>query len=62
MAGWGSDPAFTEILEQAAENIRAFHEKQVRNSFIIADKPGGVMGQKVIPIARVGLYLSLIHI
>lgn len=57
MAGWGSDPAFTEILEQAAENIRAFHEKQVRNSFIIADKPGIVMGQKVIPIARVGLYV-----
>ena len=34
------EPEFLAILEQAAENIRAFHLKQVRNSFVIADKPG----------------------
>ncbi len=48
---------FIGILKKAAENIRAFHEKQVRNSFIINDKPGIVMGQKVIPVDRAGLYV-----
>ena len=43
--------------EEAAENIRAFHEKQVRNSFIINEKNGVVMGQKILPIERVGLYV-----
>lgn len=51
------EPRFIEILEKAAENIRAFHEKQVRNSFIINDKDGVVIGQKVIPIERAGLYV-----
>ena len=51
------EPAFVEVLETAAANIRAFHEKQVRNSFIIAEKEGVVMGQKVIPLDRVGLYV-----
>ena len=48
---------FMEVLETAAANIRAFHEKQVRNSFIIAEKDGVVMGQKVSPMDRVGLYV-----
>ena len=48
---------FIRILNDAAENIRAFHEKQVRNSFIINGKKGVVMGQKVIPIEKVGLYV-----
>ena len=53
------DPKFIEILEKAAKNIRRFHEKQVRNSFIINDDetPGVVMGQKVIPVDRAGLYV-----
>ncbi|MBQ7309373.1 MAG: histidinol dehydrogenase [Clostridia bacterium] len=51
------EPEFIRILEDAAENIRAFHEKQVRNSFIINDKKGVVMGQKVIPIEKAGLYV-----
>ena len=51
------DPKFLSILEQAAENIRAFHSRQVRNSFVIADRPGIVLGQKVTPIERVGLYV-----
>ena len=50
-------PEFLSILEQAAENIRAFHSKQVRNSFVIADKPGIVLGQKVTPIEKVGVYV-----
>ena len=51
------DPEFLTILEQAAENIRNFHSKQVRNSFVIADKPGIVLGQKVTPIEKVGVYV-----
>ena len=51
------EPKFLSILEQAAENIRAFHSKQVRNSFVIADRPGIVLGQKVTPIEKVGVYV-----
>ncbi len=51
------EPRFIEVLKTAAENIRLFHEKQVRNSFIINDRPGLVMGQKVIPVDRAGLYV-----
>ncbi|MBQ8858709.1 MAG: histidinol dehydrogenase [Clostridia bacterium] len=51
------EPRFLEILEKAAKNIRAFHEKQVRNSFIINNENGVVIGQKVIPVDRAGLYV-----
>ena len=51
------EPRFIEVLKTAADNIRAFHEKQVRNSFVINDRPGIVMGQKVIPVDRAGLYV-----
>ena len=51
------EPRFIEILEKAAANIRAFHEKQVRNSFIINDKDGVVIGQKIIPVEKAGLYV-----
>ena len=45
------------VLEKAAKNIRKFHERQVRNSFIINDEDGIVMGQKVMPIEKAGLYV-----
>ena len=51
------EPQFIQILEKAAANIRNFHEKQVRNSFIINNQNGVVMGQKVIPVDRAGLYV-----
>ena len=50
------EPQFLDILREAAANIRLFHEKQVRNSFVI-NRDGVVMGQKVTPIERVGLYV-----
>ena len=50
-------PEFLEILKKAAANIRKFHSRQVRNSFIINDENGIVIGQKVIPIDRAGLYV-----
>ena len=51
------DPKFLEILKSASENIYAFHSRQVRNSFIINEKDGVVLGQKVTPIEKVGLYV-----
>ncbi len=51
------EPKFIEILEAAAKNIRAFHERQVRNSFIINNENGIVVGQKIIPVDRAGLYV-----
>ena len=51
------DPGFIEILQKAAANIRKFHARQVRNSFIINDENGILMGQKVIPVDRAGLYV-----
>ena len=48
---------FIGILKKAAANIRKFHERQVRNSFIINDEDGIVIGQKVIPVDRAGLYV-----
>ena len=48
---------FLEILKKAAANIRKFHSKQVRNSFIINDEDGILMGQKIIPVDRAGLYV-----
>ena len=51
------EPEFLAVLEKAAANIRKFHQRQVRNSFIINDEPGIVMGQKVIPVDRAGLYV-----
>lgn len=51
------EPEFLEILKKAAANIRKFHERQKRNSFIINDEDGIVIGQKVIPVDRAGLYV-----
>ena len=51
------DPEFLRILRDAADNIRKFHSRQVRNSFILNDTDGIVMGQKIIPVDRAGLYV-----
>lgn len=51
------DPALLEILRQAADNIRAFHEKQKRQDFVITEKQGVVLGQKIIPLERAGVYV-----
>ena len=51
------DDEFLRILSTAAENIRTFHQKQVRNSFIISEKDGVITGQKITPVDRAGLYV-----
>lgn len=52
-----ADPLLVEILYRAAERIAAFHQHQVRNSFLVNEEDGILMGQKVLPMARVGLYV-----
>ncbi len=52
-----ADPVLVEILYRAAERIAAFHQHQVRNSFLVNEEAGIVMGQKIIPLERVGLYV-----
>ncbi len=50
-------PDFRAVLEEAAEHIRAFHAKQVRNGFLMTEKDGVILGQRVTPIEKVGLYI-----
>ena len=51
------EPRFLRVIEKAAKNITEFHKRQVRNSFIINDQDGIVVGQKITPIEKVGLYV-----
>ena len=51
------EPEFIDILNEAADNIRAFHQKQVRNSFVMSEKDGVILGQKILPIEKAGLYV-----
>lgn len=49
--------AFLQILREARENIWAYHQKQVRSSFIMTEQSGVILGQKVTPIEKVGIYV-----
>ncbi len=51
------EPELLDVLETAAGNIRAFHEKQVRQGFVMTGRGGVVMGQKITPLDRAGLYV-----
>ena len=51
------DPALLAILREAAENIADFHRHQVLEGFTISEKEGIIIGQKVLPLKRVGLYV-----
>lgn len=51
------DPDFIKTLELARDNIEAFHTQQIRKNFVLNDKEGIVLGQKVTPIEKVGLYV-----
>ena len=48
---------YISMLERAAENIREFHSKQVRNGFAFTRKNGAILGQLIMPLERVGLYV-----
>lgn len=51
------DPSFRAVLEEAADRIRNFHRRQIRQGFVIGEREGVILGQKVIPLDRVGLYI-----
>ena len=51
------EPRFIEVLEKAAENIRAFHACQKREGFTLKKENGVMVGQKIIPVDRAGLYV-----
>ncbi len=48
---------FIEILKKSAENIKDFHSKQVRNGFKLEKEDGIIIGQKITPVKRAGLYV-----
>ena len=51
------EPRFIAVLEKAAENIRAFHACQKREGFTLKKENGVMVGQKIIPVDRAGLYV-----
>ena len=51
------DADFLRILRAAAENIRKFHAAQVRSGFVVEGEGGILLGQRVLPIERAGLYV-----
>lgn len=51
------EPALIETIRKSAENIRVFHQKQLRNSWFDAKPDGTILGMKITPIARVGVYV-----
>ncbi|HHY65354.1 MAG TPA: histidinol dehydrogenase [Clostridiaceae bacterium] len=50
------DEGLIEVILRAAENIRAYHEKQRENSWFFTKENGIVLGQKVVPLSKVGVY------
>ena len=51
------EPEFLQILQEAASNIRRYHEKQVRASYVVNEQPGVLLGQRILPIEKVGVYV-----
>ena len=51
------EPEFLEVLKKAAANIREFHTAQVRQSLVLTPRSGVVLGQRITPIEKVGLYV-----
>ena len=51
------DDDLRDAIEDAADNIRRFHEKQVRESWFTDDGDGVILGQRVVPMERAGLYV-----
>ena len=51
------DPALIAVLMEASENIAHYHEQQVRRDYTLTDREGIILGQKILPLARVGIYV-----
>ena len=50
-------PELLDVVRKALVNIRAFHEKQKQNSWITTTEKGTILGQKITPMQRVGVYV-----
>ena len=48
---------FTGVLERAAKNIGDFHRNQIRQGFVMTHGDGVVLGQRILPLERVGIYI-----
>ena len=53
----GVSERLLKIIRSSLENIRSFHEKQKRNSWMDLEKEGIILGQKILPLQRVGVYV-----
>ena len=51
------DEDFIRVLKTAADNIRSYHSRQKRESFVISEKDGIVLGQKIVPVSVAGIYV-----
>ena len=51
------DPALIQVIRKSLENIRAYHERQRQNSWFTSSEKGTMLGQKVIPMEKVGVYV-----
>lgn len=51
------DPVLVEVIRKSAENIRSFHTKQLRNSWFDSREDGTILGMKITPIQRAGVYV-----
>ena len=51
------DPQFLAVLSEAAEHIGHYHENQIRSDFTVTDRNGVILGQRVLPLAKVGIYV-----
>ncbi|MCR5721942.1 MAG: histidinol dehydrogenase [Lachnospiraceae bacterium] len=51
------DAEYVEVIKKAKENIRDYHEKQVRQTFITTKPDGSILGQRISPIASAGTYV-----
>ena len=52
-----TDKKFIEVLKKAKKNIERYHLQQVRKGFYLDDLNGAIVGQKIIPIESVGIYV-----
>lgn len=51
------DPGLIEVIRKALVNIRSYHEKQRQNSWFTSKEDGTMLGQKVTPLSKVGVYV-----
>ncbi len=51
------DPELIAVFRRSAENIKSFHAKQLRNSWFDAKEDGTILGMKITPMARAGVYV-----